>query len=177
MASELIVQTLKGLTSGANANKVIIPAGQTLDASAGSVVLPAGVGGKVLNVYQDLNQASTNTTTSSTSFIASALSITLTPTSASSKFLLFTSMTMGAGSEAAIATFYRDSTNLGKSDNGFGGTGYTGGRGNVAISYLDSPATTSSITYAVYWRSRAGGTVELPPWGEHQTLIIQEIAG
>jgi hypothetical protein len=33
MASELYVETLKGLTSGANANKVIIPSGQTLDAT------------------------------------------------------------------------------------------------------------------------------------------------
>jgi hypothetical protein len=37
MASELYVETLKGLTSGANANKVIIPSGQTLDVSAGTV--------------------------------------------------------------------------------------------------------------------------------------------
>lgn len=37
MASELFVETLKGLTSGANANRVIIPSGQTLDASSGSV--------------------------------------------------------------------------------------------------------------------------------------------
>ena len=37
MASELYVETLKGLTSGANANKVIVPAGQTLDVSAGTV--------------------------------------------------------------------------------------------------------------------------------------------
>jgi hypothetical protein len=35
MASEIIVQTLKGPASGSNANKVIIPSGQTLDASAG----------------------------------------------------------------------------------------------------------------------------------------------
>ena len=42
MASELYVETLKGLTSGANANKVIVPAGQTLDASAGTVVPSAG---------------------------------------------------------------------------------------------------------------------------------------
>lgn len=41
MASELIVQTLKGPTSGANANKVIIPSGQTLDASAADLI-PAG---------------------------------------------------------------------------------------------------------------------------------------
>jgi len=48
MASELYVETLKGLTSGANANKVIIPAGQTLDASAGGVTLPSEV---AVNAY------------------------------------------------------------------------------------------------------------------------------
>ena len=42
MASELYVETLKGLTSGANANKVIVPAGQTLDASAGTVLPSSG---------------------------------------------------------------------------------------------------------------------------------------
>ena len=41
MASELTVQTLRGPTSGTNANKVIIPSGQTLDASNGFVA-PAG---------------------------------------------------------------------------------------------------------------------------------------
>lgn len=35
MASELIVQNLKGPASGSNANKVIIPSGHTLDASSG----------------------------------------------------------------------------------------------------------------------------------------------
>ena len=35
MASELIVQNLKGPASGSNANKVIIPSGHTLDASEG----------------------------------------------------------------------------------------------------------------------------------------------
>jgi len=42
MASELYVETLKGLTSGANANKVIIPSGQTLDASAGGFTPASG---------------------------------------------------------------------------------------------------------------------------------------
>lgn len=46
MASELIVQTLKGPTSGANANKVIVPSGHTLDASEGFTP-PAGCGVQV----------------------------------------------------------------------------------------------------------------------------------
>ena len=153
----------------------------TIQTAAGGTPTAADLGlnttGSVINVYQDLNQATGNTVTTSTSFIATNLSVTLTPVSASSKFLLTTSLTAGAGSEAVLVTFYRGGTNLGDSTNGFGGTGYTGGRDNVAISYLDSPATTASITYSVYWRSRAGGSIELPPWAEYQTLIVQEIAG
>ncbi len=42
MASELTVQTLRGPTSGANANTVLIPSGQTLDASAATIVPSAG---------------------------------------------------------------------------------------------------------------------------------------
>ena len=41
MASELEVQTIRGPSGGANANKVIIPSGQTLDASEGFIP-PAG---------------------------------------------------------------------------------------------------------------------------------------
>ena len=37
MASELIVQNLKGPASGSNANKIIVPSGHTLDASSGFV--------------------------------------------------------------------------------------------------------------------------------------------
>lgn len=38
MASELIVQTIQGPSSGANANKVIIPSGHTFVPSAGQIV-------------------------------------------------------------------------------------------------------------------------------------------
>ena len=41
MASEIEVQTLKGPSGGANANKVLIPSGHTLDASEGFIP-PAG---------------------------------------------------------------------------------------------------------------------------------------
>ena len=42
MASEIIVNTIKAPTTGANANKVIIPSGVTLDASAGTLRPSAG---------------------------------------------------------------------------------------------------------------------------------------
>ena len=36
--STIKVENLTGLTSGSNANKIIIPSGQTIDASAGTLV-------------------------------------------------------------------------------------------------------------------------------------------
>jgi hypothetical protein len=42
MVGTLTVQNLQGPTSGANANKVIVPSGQTLDASGGTLVPSAG---------------------------------------------------------------------------------------------------------------------------------------
>ena len=42
MAGTLTVQNLQGPSSGANANKVIIPSGQTIDASAGTLIPSAG---------------------------------------------------------------------------------------------------------------------------------------
>jgi hypothetical protein len=41
MAGTLTVQNLQGPSSGANANKVIIPSGHTLDTSSGAIIHPA----------------------------------------------------------------------------------------------------------------------------------------
>lgn len=42
MAGTLTVQNLQGPSSGANANKIIVPSGQTIDASGGTLVPSAG---------------------------------------------------------------------------------------------------------------------------------------
>ena len=62
MASEIIVQTIKAPTSGANANKVIIPSGVTLDASAGTLKPPAG---HIVQAVSHSWSSETNTTSSS----------------------------------------------------------------------------------------------------------------
>jgi hypothetical protein len=187
MASELYVETLKGLTSGANANKVIVPAGQTLDASAGSVVLPAGTGGKVLQVVTATSESAGATT--STSFV-SYMSANITPSSTSSKILLMFSSPLGyedsrgGSSFYHFSTFFRDSTDLGRSN----GNGITGTY-QFAVSYndfplnnggmhlLDSPSTTSQITYSV--RHRVNTSSASVRWNldgvAHFTLM--EIAG
>jgi len=61
MAGTLTVQNLQGPSSGANANKIIVPSGQTLDASAGTLVPSAGV---PVNTHRVVCNASVTLSTS-----------------------------------------------------------------------------------------------------------------
>lgn len=73
----LTVQTLQAPTSGANANKVLIPNGQSLDASAGTLIPSAGH--IVQHVTTDVTNPST-TVVSSTSFVdITGASVNITP--------------------------------------------------------------------------------------------------
>ena len=79
----LTVQTLQAPTSGANANKVLIPSGHTLDVSAGTLVPSSG---QILQ-YKAGGMAGSYTTHTSTSFSATNLKVDITPKSASSYFV------------------------------------------------------------------------------------------
>ena len=83
MASELSVQTIKGPASGGNANKILVPSGQTLDASAGTLVPSAGA---VVQVVESVRTVWTSTATSY--FVSTGHSVAITPTSTSNKILL-----------------------------------------------------------------------------------------
>ena len=122
MASELTVQTIKGPTSGGNANKILVPSGHTLDASAATLVPSTG------QVLQYKSNTSTGYTShSSTSFTASNLKIDITPKSASSYFVFQVSWnnwwTVSAPAENYTkVTLYKDGTT-----NLFAGLGYLSG--------------------------------------------------
>ena len=75
--STLHVENLKGPTSGANANKVIVPSGQTIDTSAGTLIPSAGH--IVQHVTTDITSPA-NTTINTTSYAdISGASLTITP--------------------------------------------------------------------------------------------------
>lgn len=176
MASEITVQTIKGPTSGANANKVIIPSGQTLDASAGFTP-PAGH--VIQTVSKTMNGRDSIT---SSSFTATSFFHSITPTSSSSKILVMfmTGLNTQATSRDGELTVYRDSTELSGQTHGFA---YIKGDNSriqipVHLSYLDSPNTTSSVTYRVYAKSGTGGNIEVPVTSsEITTITLMEIAG
>ena len=152
--STLHVENLKGLSSGGNANKIIVPSGQTLTAA-----------GHVIQVVNSL-KTPTSISTTSNSFTATGHSLSITPTSSSSKILL---MLNGGGhyipavTAMSVVTIYRDSTNIGHATHGLESNYTTGGSdfvlGPHSLSIVDSPSTTSSITYQTYMKT-ANGTYQ-----------------
>jgi len=78
MASELTVQTIKGPTSGGNANKILVPSGHTLDTSAGTLNYVPSAGQIVQHVTTDVSSPSTTVvaSTSYTDITGATLNIT-----------------------------------------------------------------------------------------------------
>ena len=136
--------------------------------------LPAGCILQVVNFTSVTPETYTNTT-----FAASGITLTITPTSATSQILITGSINLYIGASIYnIVTVYRNSvTNLGATNSGFGTIyGNTGDRfGQVSFTYLDSPATTSATTYTVY-RRVSSGTGNLNSNNDKSTFTVMEIA-
>ena len=119
-------------------------------------------GGKVLQVLTATDQ--TKRTTTSTSFVTASntLSVDITPSATSSKVLIMISTVIGNDTEEAqaISTIYRDSTNLGNGNSGMLVTYHYGGttRQSASLIFLDSPSSTSQLTYQLYVRGTGGNT-------------------
>jgi len=158
---------------------IIKPNNNTLSAITS---LPAGVGGKVLQVVQ--GTSTTEISTSSTSYVTTNLSANITPSSSSNKIMISIA---GSGREDADGntvqyTIFRDSTNLeGATDKGFcdlGSTGATYVKGAYTVFYLDSPSSTSQITYAFYMKNQNGsGGCRAMHRNSLSTITLMEIAG
>lgn len=168
MASELIVQTIQGPSSGSNANKVIIPSGQTLYAP-----------GHVLQVVQ--GSITSQVSTTSTTAASTGLSASITPKSTSSDILVLVSIPSRAtgttwGMEYKL---YRGGSSIHKFMSGWGfNNGSSADRsGMFAATYLDSPATTSSTTYEIYFNTQSGTDAKYASIDNDDSFItLMEIA-
>ena len=151
----------------------------TLDLSGKTLTLPSGTGGKVLQVLS--MSSTTENATTSTSYVATSLTLNITPSSTSSKIYAAFSSAGFCNTNGFIAlTLYRDSTNLGHGTYGFTwAKDYTTNFiDSVSFQYLDSPATTSQVTYTVRQRAQeAGHQVVTNINGTRGVLTLMEIAG
>lgn len=124
----------------------------------------------------------TNASTTSTSFVTTGLTASITPKFSTSKILVVVTYTGYDNTtyQQSYHTIYKGSTNLGQAS--YGMFSWYGNVNNpwmfqVAMNYLDSPATTSSITYAAYMRSGAGQSIQAMPNNSQGTITLMEIAG
>tara|TARA_R110002012_G_scaffold320224_1_gene542822 strand:- start:136 stop:612 length:477 start_codon:yes stop_codon:yes gene_type:complete len=156
---------------------IIKPNNNTISAIT---ALPAAITtGRVLQVVN--NTQTSRFTTSSTSLVAATgYTIAITPSATSSKvFVCISAMCdTGATDRVNYMTIYRDSTNLGEGNDGLASSHSTGGRiyTPVTLSVLDSPSSTSSLTYQVYMRAYNGNVVFNDQESKAQ-LTAFEIAG
>ena len=148
------------------ANATVLTADST-EATGLKWATPAA-GGKVL---QMVSTAKTDTfTTSSTSFVdITGLSVSITPTSATSKIMVLVSLQASgeSGSNSASSRLMRGATAIFIGDAAssrdrasadiMGGLGSNRVTSSQAPMFLDSPATTSATTYAVQIKSTTSG--------------------
>jgi hypothetical protein len=175
----------RSATANTNTRLAIGSTGNILTVSGGvpAWVAPSG-GGKVLQVVQSTLTGSVSTT--STSFIDTGLTVSITPSAATSKVLILTTHCAGAfktsGSDAGVYfNLLRGATGLNIPGDSFASylnvVASTGARelfSMVTFSYLDSPATTSSTTYKTQYKV-SNGSGEANHGSSTSSIIALEI--
>jgi len=158
----------------------------TLDGTNGVSAVQAGAvesgdlpAGSVIQVVQGTSTGFDGTT--STSFQSSSLSASITPKLTTNKIFVSCSFNIfsDSGTEA-FATLFRDSTNLASgSENGFSFTTVIGQQTRVhpCIQFLDSPNSTTSVSYSLRYKSGSGGAVDLRSDIVESVITLMEIAG
>jgi hypothetical protein len=135
--------------------------------------------GRVLQVVSV--STTTNTSTTSSSYVAvTNLTASITPSSSTSKILVQVNMNIFGQSvnSEAVATIYRAGVNVtaaeGLADVYAGSTDIIQ---QAPMLYLDSPATTLSTTYAVYFkRTQGSASIQSSLRGTTNTITLMEIS-
>jgi hypothetical protein len=128
--------------------------------------LPSGVGGKVLQV---VNATAGASNTSSSSYVTTDCTLSITPSSTSNKILLLGSVNCAnSGSFYVNLKFYRNGSDV----SGVVAAHYSGNNAQNTMMYLDSPSSTSALTYAIFFNA-SGSTAYL----NFQSMTAIEIAG
>ena len=146
--------------------------------------LASGVGGKVLQIVS--SSANTALTTNSTSMV-DLMTLAITPSASSSKILIMYNSSM-AYQDSGSANFYnhvgifRDSTALGNGNDGHAGNyfhsfSYNDVGTSFNCHHLDSPNTTSSITYRIKVRTNNSSASFIYGLAGKDSLTLMEIAG
>ena len=167
-----------------------------LDGTITAGDLASGVGGKVLQVVSTTKTDTFTISTDNTSAPAdiTGLSATITPSSTSNKILILAMITVGGSTSHTNLVIDRGGTDIAKGDvagsrqqlsTGEGIAG-AGSIGNANINFLDSPSSTSALTYKVQannngsttYINRTGTDTDSNAFSRQiSTITLMEIAG
>ena len=153
------------MTSIIKVNEIQDAGGNTILSSNGTGTFTSNLGGgKVLQVVTATDTTTRSTTSSSFVTASNTLSVSITPSSTSNKIFVIATFGIGMSSttHTGAVTIYRDATDLG---NGGGGMSYVKGAGDDGMAFsasvLDSPSSSSALTYQIYIKNLSGGTTYL----------------
>ena len=169
MASELTVQTLRGPTSGTNANTVLIPSGQTFHAPGHMIQVVQGT-------YATRIQISTGT------YTFTGLTASITPKFNNSKILVQIEqqgcLAINANTGDINMRLQRNSSDIYKFALGYYYGMSNQFRSGISGCYLDSPATTNATVYRTMFAANDGGScaVQNDNANNVSTITLMEIA-
>ena len=150
---------------------------------SGVTALPAGVGGKVLQVVT-LAKTNSFSTTSSSFVDITGFTLNITPSSTSSKILVMVSAQLRVTTAEVVVNSYayfqvlRNGTIILDGYPIIGAkSSSTDIRGSVGFSYLDSPSSTSTLTYKGRLSATYTETVHINASTNPSTITLMEIAG
>lgn len=146
--------------------------------AAGAARANFGAGAVLQVVSAGTSTAVTNT---GSTYVATNLAASITPTSATSKILVFGQIFVSASTNTAqpTITLYRNGSNMISPGYGFGDIYSASGgylEGVIPFSLLDSPATTSSTAYAIYGSGRGAGSSSFNDSARLSVITLLEIA-
>ena len=192
--STLHVENLKGLSSGGNANKIIVPSGQTIDASAGTLVPSAGAVIQFVHTSGTYNKGFTSDTTyGSQSYTdIDGATINITPSFANSKIFITSTNHVYSTEQSAnawrganlriVRTVSSTATDVSDDESGYGEAMYIENNTDRWMTYVtrhvvDSPNTTSQVNYKVQVASKYGNNLYInrSTHGSGGHLIAMEI--
>ncbi len=148
-----------------------IPSGNIATSS-----LSAAATGKVLQVVS----AETDTvTTHSTSFADTTLTASITPASSSNKILILVDQHVFWSANGLTIRILRDTTSIFEQPVAYTihNTGASNNRLIYSLQYLDSPSSTSSLTFKTQCKLHSSGTIYTQESSNKSRITLMEIAG
>jgi hypothetical protein len=167
------------VTLGDASDTFTIPASATLDVNGTIDVTGATVtglsAGKVLQVVQGTHASAVSTT--GTTYVTTGLSASITPSSTSNKVLVTgyinTFYSYGGAPTGAYIALYRGGSAIVAPAGWLYSASTTGISVSMPFNYLDSPSSTSSLTYEIYMKRHSGTTVYAQDGGPSYITLME----